>query len=134
MALNDLLARMVEGTELKAEFQAEGGERWVSSNYDEELLRITQEALTNVVKHAGAQNFKATLSVDEEWVRLRLVDDGQGFDPKMSHDGFGLLGMRERVERMGGVFTIRTEVGIGTEILVEVKQSTLRAGNRREQT
>ena len=56
-----------------------------------------------------------------EKVQLRLVDDGRGFDPHTEHEGFGLMGMKERVDRMDGEFTIRAKSGVGTEILVELK-------------
>ncbi len=133
LALDGLLKRMAEGTNLNAEFQAEGDERSIPSDYEEGLLRITQEALTNAVKHANARNFKATLSIGADKIQLRLVDDGRGFDPQKEHDGFGLIGMKERVDRMGGEFIIRTKQNVGTEILVELKhQSALKPENGNE--
>jgi signal transduction histidine kinase len=81
------------------------------------------QALTNAVKHANARNFSATLAVDADKIQLRLVDDGRGFDPQKEHDGFGLTGMKERVDRMSGEFIIRTKQGVGTEILVELKNA-----------
>jgi len=121
VALDELLKRMTDGTDLSAEFQPEGDERSIPADFEEGLLRITQEALTNAVKHAGARNFRATLNVDANRIQLRLVDDGRGFDPQEEHEGFGLIGMKERVERMGGEFLIRAKPGVGTEILVELK-------------
>jgi signal transduction histidine kinase len=133
LALDDLLKRMAEGTNLNAEFQAEGDARFIASDCEEGLLRITQEALTNAVKHANARNFKATLSIGADKIQLRLVDDGRGFDPQKEHDGFGLIGMKERVDRMGGEFIIRTKQSVGTEILVELKhQSVLKQENGNE--
>jgi PAS domain S-box-containing protein len=133
LALDDLLKRMAEGINLNAEFQAEGDERSIPSDYEEGLLRITQEALTNAVKHANARYFKATLSIGADKIQLRLVDDGRGFDPQKEHDGFGLIGMKERVDRMGGEFIIRTKQNVGTEILVELKhQSALKPENGNE--
>ena len=135
LALDGLLKRMAEGTNLNAEFQAEGDERSIPSDYEESLLRITQEALTNAVKHANARNFKATLSIGADKIQLRLVDDGHGFDSQVEHDGFGLIGMRERVDRMGGEFIIRTKQNVGTEILVELKhQSASKPENGNEQS
>ena len=133
LALDDLLKRMAEGTNLNAEFQAEGDEQSIPSDYEEGLLRITQEALTNAVKHANARNFKATLSIGTDRIQLRLVDDGCGFDPQKEHDGFGLIGMKERVDRMGGEFIIRTKQSVGTEILVVLKhQFALKPENGNE--
>jgi signal transduction histidine kinase len=124
VALEGLLKTMAEGTNLNAEFHPEGDERFIPADFEEGLLRITQEALTNAVKHADARNFRATLSVDTSKIQLRLVDDGCGFDPQQEYEGFGLIGMKERVDRMGGEFIIRAKPGIGTEILVELKNQT----------
>jgi len=124
VALDDLLKRTAEGTDLNAEFHADGDERSIPADVEEGLLRITQEALTNAVKHASARNFRATLSVAASEIQLRLVDDGRGFDPQQEHDGFGLTGMKERVDRMGGQFIIRSKSGVGTELLIELKNLT----------
>jgi signal transduction histidine kinase len=121
VALDDLLKRTAEGTDLNAEFHADGDERSIPADVEEGLLRITQEALTNAVKHASARNFRATLSVAASEIQIRLVDDGRGFDPQQEHDGFGLTGMKERVDRMGGQFIIRSKSGVGTELLIELK-------------
>jgi PAS domain S-box-containing protein len=119
--LDNLLKRMTEGTDLNADFRAEGDERAIPAEYEDGLLRITQESLTNAVKHANARNFKATLSVSAKAIQLQLVDDGRGFDPQTEHEGFGLIGMKERVEQMNGEFIIRAKPGLGTEILVMLK-------------
>jgi signal transduction histidine kinase len=66
-----------------------------------ELLRIAQESITNVLKHARAQSVHVTLAYGEDAVSLSVADDGVGFDPEGRHEGFGLLGMRERAERIG---------------------------------
>jgi len=124
VALDGLLKRMAEGTNLNAEFHAEGDERSIPADFEEGLLRVTQEALTNAVKHANARNFSVTLGVDANRIRLRVVDDGRGFDPQQEHEGFGLIGMKERVDRMGGEFTVRAKPGVGTEILVELKDQS----------
>ena len=130
MSLDNMLKRMTEGTDLNAEFRAEGDERAIPAEYEDGLMRITQESLTNAVKHADARNFKATLSVSARTIQLQLVDDGRGFDPHTEHEGFGLIGMKERVEQMNGEFIIRAKPGVGTEILVMLKnQSALNPEN-----
>ena len=73
----------------------------------------------------------ATLSIDESKIQLRLADDGRGFDPQQEHEGFGLIGMKERVDRMGGEFIIRTKLSVGTEILVELKNQSAEARERK---
>lgn len=84
------------------------------------LYRLLQEALTNVARHARAKNVKVSLSADEKTIVLSIKDDGRGFDvQKVIQDetrvlGIGLLGMQERVELLGGTFTIESEPGQGT--------------------
>jgi signal transduction histidine kinase len=117
-ALNDLLRRMTEGTALHAELQVSGKERAIPRDWQENLLHIVQEALTNTLKYAQALTFRAVLDYDVEEVELLLTDDGRGFDPGSEHEGLGLIGMGERVERMAGRFMIRSMRGRGTEIRV----------------
>jgi signal transduction histidine kinase len=64
------------------------------------------------------------LSVGANKIQLQLVDDGRGFDPQTEHEGFGLIGMKERVEQMNGEFVIRAKPGVGTEILVMLKNQS----------
>jgi len=79
------------------------------------LLRVAQEALANVQKHAGARRATITLSYMDDLVALDIVDDGIGFDPsrvaQTLESGFGLKAMRERVEEFGGALTIESENG-----------------------
>jgi signal transduction histidine kinase len=121
MALGDLLKRMTQGTGLQAHFQVEGQQRPMPAHWEEALRRIVQEALTNTIRHGQARTFRATLSSGAQGVQLRLSDDGRGFDARAEHDGFGLMGMKERVEQLGGRFTLRSHGGQGTEILVELE-------------
>jgi len=121
VALDNLLKRMTDGANLSADFRGEGDERSITAECEETLLRVTQESLTNAIRHAHARNFKATLNVGESVIQLQLVDDGRGFDPNAEHEGFGLIGMKERVDRMNGDFIIRSKPGVGTEIQVVLK-------------
>lgn len=83
------------------------------------LLRITQEALTNITKHANARRVTVTLSYIQDSVTLDIQDDGIGFRyAERGADGFGLIGMRERIERLGGRFTVESLPGEGTTIAV----------------
>jgi PAS domain S-box-containing protein len=122
-ALVDLLRRMTAGTSLHATFEMKGEERVIPPHWEENLLHIAQEALTNAIKHAQARKFIASLVFGPEEIELRLSDDGRGFDPQTENDGFGLIGMKERVDRMGGKFILRSTPGRGAEIRV-----TLMAG------
>jgi signal transduction histidine kinase len=119
-AIDSLLAKMTAGTTLKAEFGTNGPVRKLPPEWDENLLRISQEALTNAQRHAQASHFAVLLDFAEGTLRLTLRDDGQGFSPDAQHDGFGLLGIRERVEVMGGRMRIDSARGAGTMISIDL--------------
>ena len=99
------------------------------------LFRIVQESLNNIARHARASEVAITLqtsvpedagSIGEEsapsdaWLHLTVIDDGCGFDLERAPLGFGLLGMRERCESLGGRFLLRTRPGEGVAITVEI--------------
>lgn len=89
------------------------------------LFRVIQEALTNVAKHAGAASVRVKLERTPEGLVLDIADDGCGFDPSPRdagelRRGFGILGMRERVEALNGSFALRTATGQGTRLHMEV--------------
>jgi signal transduction histidine kinase len=77
------------------------------------LYRIVQEALTNAAKHGHAKRATVEIHEDGETVHLNVSDDGNGFDPDRDTDGFGLLGMRERVELLAGQLKIDSAPGRG---------------------
>ena len=118
LALDDLLKRMTNGSGLQAEFHLEGDEPTMAADWEEGLLRIAQESLTNTIKHAKAKTFRATLTIAPNEIQFRLVDDGVGFDLHAEHEGFGLVGMKERVDQIGGQFILRSMPGQGTEIQI----------------
>ena len=85
------------------------------------LLRVEQEALANVAKHAAAAHVWVTLSYMEDVVTLDVRDDGTGFDPALAPEGradggFGLIAMRQRVNRLAGQLEIESEPGGGTVV------------------
>jgi len=93
-----------------------------------QLMRVIQEALTNVRKHASARS--ACVRVDQQdGLRITIEDDGKGFDPGAldnDRDRFGLFTMRERVERVGGRLEIDSAVGRGTRVCVEFSDAAAR--------
>lgn len=84
------------------------------------ILRIVQEALANIRKHARASRVTVTLTYLPQSVLLDIQDEGVGFDPQMVHSGFGLPGMRERAAGVGGMLTIESVPGEGTTIVLEM--------------
>jgi signal transduction histidine kinase len=124
IAINDLLRSICDNTGLQVHFHLEGENRLLPSNWNEELLRISQEALTNAIKHANATSFQVVLKFESDLVQLQLADNGIGFDTSVQYEGFGIVGMKERVERMNGRFSICSKLGSGTEIQVSLTEST----------
>jgi signal transduction histidine kinase len=82
---------------------------------------VAREALHNVVKHSGATIVLINLEMDEKGFRIRIKDDGTGFDPgNLEFPGNGLVNMKRRMNDIGGEFLIRSNIGEGTEIELEI--------------
>jgi signal transduction histidine kinase len=117
-ALKGTIKSTTAGTAIHTTFQAQGKIPDLPQPWQVNLLHIGQEALTNTLKYAHAANFDTRLSYKAKELRLELRDDGDGFKMKDRHDGVGLVGMRERVEQMGGELEIASARGKGTKITV----------------
>jgi signal transduction histidine kinase len=109
---------------LEANVQVIGSPRKLDPVTEKHILRIFQEALTNVLRHAHARKLDVELRYAPRSLRLRVFDDGDGFDPQhiipALSGHYGLIGMRERAARIGGCLTLNSRPGEGTELLVEV--------------
>lgn len=121
-ALPRAVAQMTADTPLHGQAFVHGAPRSLPADIGMNLLRIGQEAVSNAIQHAGAQNIFVELTFDVQQVRLCVQDDGQGFDLQRQAEGggFGLIGMRQRAERIGGQLTIASQPGRGTEVVVAV--------------
>ena len=117
-ALKGVVKNTTAGTALHTTFNLRGKMRHLPLAWQENLLHIGQEALTNALRYAHPRNFETKLTFNAKELRLELRDDGDGFKVKDRHDGFGLAGMRERVEQMGGTLKISSAHGKGTDVLV----------------
>jgi PAS domain S-box-containing protein len=120
-ALESMIKTVARDAGLEGQFVVEGEQRAIPPEWEEGLLRVTQESLTNTIKHAQAQNFRAALTFEPHAIILKLSDDGRGFNPRGEYEGFGLVGMKERVDRMGGTFVIHSETGRGTETVITLE-------------
>ena len=119
-ALHALLEKLTEGAALHTELKVIGAVRALQPECEEALFRIAQEALTNVLRHAAATRLVATITFARSEVRLEFIDDGRGFDTTTRRYGYGLLGMGERVDAMGGAMTVRSAIGGGTTLSVRL--------------
>jgi len=105
-----------------AEVTVTGEPRPLHPEAETTVLRVAQEALANVAKHADATRVGVTLSYMADLLALDVRDDGAGFDTSRpaAGRGFGLTSMRQRAERLGGTFTIESEPGAGTAVSATV--------------
>lgn len=117
-ALKGIVKYTTAGTTLHTKFELRGKLRDLPPIWQENLLRIGQEALTNALKYAHPHNFDTRLTFNTKQLRLELRDDGDGFRMEDRHDGMGLAGMRERVEQMGGELKITSARRKGTKVVV----------------
>ncbi len=119
-ALRQSSDRFTEGAGVKVEVFQTGDPQTLSELEEENLLRIGQEALTNALKHSDSKRMEIHLDFSPELLVLRIRDFGRGFAPEQAlgpADGhFGLSGMAERAQRIGGLLEIHSEQGSGTLI------------------
>ena len=121
-ALRDTTKRLTAESGIETVVELAGPLRPLPASVETNLLRIGQEAINNAVKHARANRIEVALNFDTRSVRLSVRDDGRGFDTRQPiADGhFGLIGMRERAEQIGGVMSVDSAIEGGTRIAIEV--------------
>ncbi len=122
-ALGSILRQMSEGLPVVARLEVIGESRRLPPQFENDLLRLGQEAIANALKHASAAHLTVHLEFAPATVCLRISDDGRGFDPVGAHRGtsrFGLKGMQERAGQMAADLTISSAPGRGTEVRIEV--------------
>jgi two-component sensor histidine kinase len=116
--------QLIAGTGVDISVEVSGPVKELPQEMEQHLLRISQEAVTNVLKHARATRVWVKLHLEARRLFLRISDDGCGFDQQdvfASRGGhFGVLGMRERTERLGGEFKLASHPGEGTQVEVMV--------------
>jgi len=124
-ALQQRLDAVERRTGVEARLLVEG-EIELPASIEEGLYRITQEALNNALKHAAPTSVTVYIRADGRCVELEVADNGRGFDPDAVSDkgGMGLISMRERAEKLGGLLTVLSAPGEGTKVKVSVKVRT----------
>ena len=110
-------------TDHNIEFNMVGFDRRLDVDMETVFYRFSQEALTNTLKHSGADNFRLSIIKSYPKIIFRAEDDGIGFDTQIigsDKRNLGLLGMRERTSLLGGTFQLRSKPGEGTRIRIEI--------------
>ena len=106
------------------------GTQRLPARTEQEVLRVLQEALTNVEKHSGARNVTVQWQARDPKARLLVHDDGCGFDPdgpRRRDDSFGIIGMRERAETLGATLAVDSRPGFGTRVTLELERAEVTA-------
>lgn len=126
--IEDAVQARLAGTGIPVDFRAEGVWPELDSRVKQHLLRMVQESVTNAVKHARPGRIRVTLRAVGGAIELEVVDDGCGFvvqdrlQPNTSE--FGLIGLRERAEKIGAQLTIRSAPRQGTTVMVALRRDT----------
>jgi signal transduction histidine kinase len=125
-ALNSFIREWSANHKIECEFQAPSPDTRLSPDIETNLYRIIQEALNNILKHAGASRVSVTMNYIGDEAVLLIEDNGAGFDPDPESihttegSGFGLIGMKERAALIGGTLEIESRAGTGTAIMVRI--------------
>ena len=118
--LVDLLGRLVDDFAdrfaLRADLTTDGHAPEIGARAQAEVIRIVQEALTNVRKHADATVVRVAVVTDDGVMRITINDNGRGFHPEASHGGFGLDSMRERAALIGATLTVSSQPQDGSRV------------------
>jgi signal transduction histidine kinase len=126
-ALKKVSERALEGTGIALRFTMRGDIFKLTPDIEDNFLRICEEGVTNAVRHASPTEVEVTLEYTGKELRLRVRDNGCGFDPHGQNGGddghFGLVGMEERTKRVAGNLSINSRLGRGTEITITVGSS-----------
>jgi signal transduction histidine kinase/ligand-binding sensor domain-containing protein len=121
--LSRMAADIAKRAGLNVQFSVLGTYRELPEKIESEFLKIGQEAVTNVVRHANAKQVKIDLAYGDKKVRMTIADDGCGFEGTANSSGpdghFGLRGMRERAAQIGAQLAVKSQAGEGTQIDVE---------------
>jgi signal transduction histidine kinase len=112
---------------ISASFRVNGLPERLPAETETAIFRITQEALTNVVRHAHARRVRVELAADDEHLHLEIEDDGQGL-PNLNgaNGGVGLIGIRERVRALGGTMTLESAPGVQLAVDIPLEMAPLR--------
>ena len=118
--LRALLGRMTVGAHVQAKLTRVGTPRAVDPAVQDVVLRLAQETIANMLKHSDATVFSLEIAWLTHTLMLTAGDNGRGFDPNASTEGFGLIGMRERLRPLGGRAALHSAPGLGTILVFTI--------------
>lgn len=117
-------ARQFSGKDFEVLVTTKGEEISMRRLYEFQVLRMVQEAMTNVVKHAGASSLNVIFDYSGPVLTIEIADNGVGFDTSKTMTGrdgrFGLLGVKERAAKVEGKVTLESSIGKGTRVILEI--------------
>ena len=127
-AISWLIDNSFKTSEVKVKFKTTGRKRRLSRQIETTIFRVIQAAISNIIRHAHAKNANISIHFQKRIIQVQVIDDGKGFNvsktmmsSKDEPRGFGLLGMRERVELINGSFNIQSHPTVdGTHINIEI--------------
>jgi signal transduction histidine kinase len=123
-ALESVVWRVIDGSGIDAHVTVSGRTRRVPGEKQDVVLRVVQEAVANVMRHAAASELRVRLAYSGRRLTVSVTDDGVGFDiasdPAAYAGHWGLLGMRERARSVGGDLTLRSAPGEGTTVRLSI--------------
>jgi len=123
-AIEEILRTAVEGVSLRAEFRVAGNVHKLAAGVESQILRVTQEAVSNAVQHSGASKLEVEINYLDRNLEVTITDNGRGFEEAAVSTGdrlhFGLLGMKERAGLIKSVLVIQSNPKGGTRILLRV--------------
>lgn len=132
-ALEEMMSQVSESSEIEFEYEIASVDGVFSPENEINFYRIVQESINNILKHSDATKAKVFVSRKVDKIELSVQDNGKGFgiQEKNIHgkSGFGLFGIEERVRILGGNFSIKTEIGKGTKILVLIENGRYSAAD-----
>ncbi|MGD0361984.1 MAG: two-component regulator propeller domain-containing protein [Bryobacteraceae bacterium] len=127
--VSKLAEQLSQESHIPIEFGTDGKPRALEHAIEHDLVMVAREALSNAVRHAAPTSVRLRLSFGARELRMQVEDDGRGFDPSSPANGhYGIIGMRERIEHLGGKFILRSGPGTGTHLSVAVPLTRTASG------
>jgi signal transduction histidine kinase len=121
--LDQMAQQASHASRVPVRFETFGTPAKLDPAVEHDILMVAREAVYNAVRHAQPKEVRLQVFFEDDKIRMRVADDGCGFDPAealaVAGEHFGIVGMRERTERLGGTFDLRSTPGAGTELVFE---------------